>query len=350
MGTNKDSVTPKEIILAIQDWIKFLLQRWWRILIIAAIGALVGTLYAIFTPKMYVAEANLVFKTSSEGSSSAPMGGIAQITGAAGNGDIFQGLNLIWLYNSRGMLRRALLTESKGTNKLLMQHFIDVDEEMREALENNGEQNIDNFFPVDLDSNKVTPLQEKYINVAIGIIKEDYLTVKLQEATNGVINIRFTHYSEVFAKNFVDNLMESVNSYYIEISTRRLNDQIVVLEQKIAEAETQLNTTIYETAEAVEEIPYANPHLQTIKVQPQRKAVESDVSVKLYVQLVQQLEQAKLTLAKETPVLQIVDQPRYPLIIDKKIPLIYGIIGAVVFGFLGVLGYTCIKIYRDIIN
>ncbi|MBX9448459.1 MAG: hypothetical protein KL787_01515 [Taibaiella sp.] len=354
MEENTKTVTPKEIILTVKDWLGFIIKKWVLISILVVLGLIGGYIYAISASKMFIGETNLVFQTNTGGGDVSTIS-IPQLS-SSGNANLFQGLNLLWLYKSKGMIRKALLSSveiNDNSKKPLIQMFLEVDPVIQEKIKKMQERgvSIPTYMSLNAaDTSHLTRDHEQILNMAVSIIKEEYYEAKLQEATEGVINLKFSHFNELFALLFLNNLVQSVNSYYIETKTGYLKDQITVLEQSIRDAETSMSINIFESAEAIEQIPYPNPNLQTIKVSPQKKAVDADVSSRLYVQLRQQLESAKLTLAKETPVLQVIDRPILPLPLDKKDPVVFSLLGAVLGGFIIVLILTILKIYKDIIN
>ena len=61
-----------------------------------------------------------------------------------------------------------------------------------------------------------------------------------------------------------------------------------------------------------------------------------------YGQVLQSLEIAKITLQKETPLYQIIDEPTLPLNMEKPGKLIYLLIGGIIGGIL-ICGFLILK-------
>jgi uncharacterized protein involved in exopolysaccharide biosynthesis len=74
-----------------------------------------------------------------------------------------------------------------------------------------------------------------------------------------------------------------------------------------------------------------NPIRQVVRANVQRKQVDVQVNGQLYGELLKQLELSKIGLRRETPFIQIIDTPRFPLEKKKLGRLLAGLI----FGFIG---------------
>ena len=80
-----------------------------------------------------------------------------------------------------------------------------------------------------------------------------------------------------------------------------------------------------------------------------RRQLDVQANTAILIQLVAQLEMAKVTLRKETPLIQVVDAPILPLEKDKPSKLLSMIIGGLIAAFLSVLYLTLSKLYKKIV-
>jgi uncharacterized protein involved in exopolysaccharide biosynthesis len=87
-------------------------------------------------------------------------------------------------------------------------------------------------------------------------------------------------------------------------------------------------------AAAVDANPNLNAAFQSLRVNSQKKQVDVQASGAIYQELVKNLELAKVTLRKESPLIQVIDEPVFPLKVEKPSKLIFLIASAFIFCFL----------------
>jgi LPS O-antigen subunit length determinant protein (WzzB/FepE family) len=80
-----------------------------------------------------------------------------------------------------------------------------------------------------------------------------------------------------------------------------------------------------------------NPALRSVTVGAQQKQAEITTSSAAYQELLKNLEMSKYALLKQSPLFQIIDEPRFPLEKKKPSRLIYGLIAGIVGGILTIL-------------
>ena len=85
-------------------------------------------------------------------------------------------------------------------------------------------------------------------------------------------------------------------------------------------------------------------------MKPQRKVVDVQVNSSIYTVMVQQLEAAKITLAKEAPLIQMIDDPKLPLATSKPNLPIYTIMGAFLAFFVGTMVLIIKKYYDNVLQ
>src|SRR5206468_630735 len=74
-----------------------------------------------------------------------------------------------------------------------------------------------------------------------------------------------------------------------------------------------INESIGGVASSLDAAPNANPQLLSLRVPSQRKQIDVQASVAVYSEIVKNLEISKLSLRKETPLIQVIDAPVLPL-------------------------------------
>jgi uncharacterized protein involved in exopolysaccharide biosynthesis len=73
------------------------------------------------------------------------------------------------------------------------------------------------------------------------------------------------------------------------------------------------------------------------KVPQAKKQLEIQVLSTMYGELLKNLELSRTLMAKEQPLIQLIDQPRFPLEKKKSSKLLTAVGGAFIMGFLGII-------------
>jgi uncharacterized protein involved in exopolysaccharide biosynthesis len=92
-----------------------------------------------------------------------------------------------------------------------------------------------------------------------------------------------------------------------------------------------------------------NPALNVKRTPSTRRQVDVQANTAILTQLVAQLELSKVSLRKETPLVQLIDRPILPLEKDKVGKLKAIIIGGFLAGFLTVLYLVFGQLYRKMV-
>jgi len=92
-----------------------------------------------------------------------------------------------------------------------------------------------------------------------------------------------------------------------------------------------------------------NTALSSRTAPSKRKQVDVQANTAILTQIVAQLELAKVNLRKETPLIQVIDQPILPLEKEKVGRLKSLILGGFLAGFLSVLYLIFGQLYRKLV-
>lgn len=333
----------KELVLIIVKWLKYLKGKMLIIMIIAVIGMAIGFARSYFAKPKYMATSTFVLDEDKNGG-----GGLSLL----GLGDeetkgLFQGDNLKWLYTTRLMLKNALFTEvnNAGRPELLINWFLKIDERAMKMVLPSDFNKLKFTKSDGVDSN-LSITESRIINGCIGIIRSKYLDVKEVKNTESVIEVSITSYNEQFAKNLADVLVQQVNNYYIQTKTLKIAKRVKDLKMQVEEFNKKMNQSMYQTAEAVDAMPYPNPANQVNLIQPKQKGVDVELNSEIYVQMAKTLESSKIDLEQATPLIQVIDAPIYPLPINKPNLIINIVLG----GIIGVVLTSIFLILRRVFN
>src|SRR5690554_2851140 len=140
---NNDEVSLKEVIINIRGWVAFLISKWKIITVCLVVGVSIGILYAVLATPKYVASSTFALderiQTSPGGGGLAMLGLGGAVSGA---GMFGQTQNIMWLYSTKSMLQKTLLTSviyadtaGKEQERLLIDWFIEESELDKDYIE-----------------------------------------------------------------------------------------------------------------------------------------------------------------------------------------------------------------------
>jgi uncharacterized protein involved in exopolysaccharide biosynthesis len=336
----EDEISLKELILKLKDWYRFLLTKWLVIIVAGIIGGTIGMGYA-FTQKV-IYTASLSFALEDEKQSGGGLGGALGLASSLGidlgesAGGAFSGANLIELMKSRNIVEKALLNPItvNGKTQSIAQYFI-VENSLNKSWAQKPElKNI--IFSID-------PVRSKYSREQDSILGNLYssvlamLTVGQKDKKVSIISIDVKSTDEVFSKAFTESIAQEVSSYYIEIKSKKARQNMEILQRQTDSIRTELDGAITGVAAAADNTFGLNPAMMVRKTPGTRRQVDVQANTAILTQLVTNLEMAKVSLRKETPLIQVIDKPILPLKKEKVGKLKSLILGSFLAGFLTVL-------------
>lgn len=347
-----DEISLNDLVVRLKEWYRFLLSKWLLIIIFGLIGGVVGFTYAYLKKPYYTATTSFVLEDAGAGSNSlGGLGGLASMVGVdigGSGGGIFQGDNILELYKSRAMIEKTLLTEIQFDNKkqLLVELYISFNN-LRSGWKNNHKlQNI--HFKV---SSPSTRLQDSLLGVIVSDINKNYLTVSKPDKKLSIIKADVKASNEFFAKAFNDNIVKNVNDFYVQTKTKKSLENVSILQHKTDSVRAVMNGAISSAAVIIDGTPNLNPTRQAQRSIPvQRSQFNAEMNRAILSELVKNLELSKISLNKETPLIQVVDKPIFPLnkVQLGKVKAI--LIGGIFAAFLIIVIFTLKLIFKHILN
>jgi hypothetical protein len=346
---NKDEISLKELILKGKEWFNYLLSQWKLIILAGFFGAGLGLTYSFIKKPVYTA--SLSFALEDENAS----GGIGGALGLASSfgfdlggsgGSIFSGSNLTELFKSRKMVEQTLLTPVKVQGKTisLAEMYIQY-KKWREKWANKPKLKSVQFLPNSNRSN-FTRIHDSIFGVIYSDLSKNSLSVAQKDKKIDIISIDVTSKSELFSKYFCESLAKQVGQFYIETKSKKARINMAILQKQTDSIRGELNNAITGVAVANDNTFGLNPSLNVRRTPSARRQVDVQANTAILTELVKQTELAKVTLRKETPLIQLLDKPILPLK-NNKVSKPTGIIfGGLIAGFIIVLGLILKRILR----
>lgn len=321
-----DEISLKELILKVKEWILYLRSKWAIIVLAGILGGGIGFVYAYFQKPIYTASLSFALEDEKAGA-----GGLSGALGLAsslgidmGNnaGGAFSGANLMELMKSRTLVERALLNPITvaGKTTSLVEYYIGFSK-LREVL-NKKIELVNLHYAVDDDRSKFSlqkdsVLGEIYKRI-VGANGAGALTVTQKDKKISIINVDVKTENELFSKALTESIVKEVSEFYIATKSKKARTNVAILQKQADSIRNELNAAISGVAQASDNTFNLNPALNIKRAPTSRRQVDVQANTAILTQLVTNLEMAKVTLLKETPLIQIIDRPILPLKKEKS--------------------------------
>lgn len=345
-----NEISIKEVILKVSRLRQYILSKWITILTLTALGMLLGFAYAHFKKPIYTAATTFVLEEGDKGGGLGQYAGLASMVGidlgAAGGGGIFQGDNILALYKSRTMIEKTLLTEvdCHGHKQTLIENYIAFNHLRSKWSEIPGLKDIEfkkraNF----------TRTQDSVLGKVVEDINRRYLNVDKPDKKLSILKVEVKAADEFFAKRFNEEIVKNVNDFYVQTKTKKSLVNVSILQQKTDSVRAVMNGAIFTGASIADATPNLNPTRQVQRIAPmQRSQFNAETNKEILGELVKNLELSKISLRKEMPLIQVIDEPVFPLTNDKVGKLKGIVLGGFIMFFLTVLFLIIRRIFKSI--
>lgn len=334
-----DDVSLRELILKGKEWVTYLKSKWLIIFLVGLLCAIIGYFYAFRQKPIYTAALSFALEEDKpNGGGLAGALGIASSLGidlGGGAGGAFSGANLLELMKSRTLVEKALLQPIlvNGKTQSLADYYMTFTEINKGWVDKPELKNIQ-FNPTVGRSNFT--IQKDSI---LGILYQQIagegggFSVSQKDKKISIITIEVKSTNELFAKYFTETIARVVSDFYIDTKSKKAKLNYEILQKQTDSVRNELNTAITGVAVANDNTYNLNPALNVHRTPSIRRQVDVQANTAILTQLVANLEMAKVSLRKETPLIQIIDSPILPLQKDRPSKLKYLLVG----GFLGVM-------------
>ncbi|MFT5266516.1 MAG: hypothetical protein ACI8YQ_005281, partial [Polaribacter sp.] len=315
-----DEISLKELIEKVKEWYSYLLSQWKVILFAVIIGAALGLTYSFIKKPVYTATLSFALEDEKSGGGLGSALGLASSFGldlGGGGGSIFTGSNLTELLKSRRMVEQTLLTSVtvNGKNISLAEMYIQ-NNEWRDGWKDKGQLAGIQFAP-HADRKNFSRVQDSILGVIYSNLSKTALTVAQKDKKIAIINIDVVSINESFSKYFTEALAKEVSDFYIATKSKKSRENMATLQKQTDSIRRELNSAITGVAVANDNTFSLNPALNVRRTPSARRQVDVQANTAILTELVKQSELAKVTLRKETPLIQIIDRPILPLKKDK---------------------------------
>jgi len=345
-----DEISLKELILKGKEIWQFILKKWVIILVAGFIGACLGVAVAWLTKPKYIAK--LTFSVENEKSN--PLGSYAGLASMAGidlggsGGSMFSSDNIMSIMTSRKMIVNTLLSPITVDNKkiTLIEYWLSfnhINDKWSEKPKLAGLK-----FPLNMNPDSLTRLQDSVLTDIYSSLIKSVISINKPDKKLSLIEAKCTSTNEIFSKAFLETLNNQVTDFYIGIKTKRQKDNVNILQNRADSLYRVLSNSMYRSASLADQ--NINTAKQIAGVDRQRKQIDLQIASTAYGEVIKNLEVAKITLQKETPLIQVIDQPVLPLLKEKASKRNGLLIGGFLAGFLMVGFLLGQRWYREMMK
>ena len=353
MEVQNDEISLKELIEKGKEWYFYFLSKWKIIVLAGFIGAVLGVTYSIIKKPIYTATLTFALEDEKSGGGLGGALGLASSFGfdlGGSGGSIFSGSNLTELFKSRKMVEQTLLMPVvvDGQTISLAEMYIQ-NAEWREAWE--GKPKFENIqFLPNANRKYFTRVHDSIFGEIYDDLSKNSLSVGQKDKKIDIISMDVSSNDELFAKYFCEALARQVGQFYVATKTKKARANMAILQKQTDSIRAELNSAITGVAVANDNTFNLNPALNVRRAPSARRQVDVQANTAILTELVKQTELAKVTLRKETPLIQVIDRPILPL--EKvRFGKAKGIVmGGVLAGFLVVLGLIARRLLKQILT
>ena len=366
-NTGTETIKYSELKAVILRFLNYFISQYKLILYITLITSALGLLYGKLQPSTYKATATFIVEDKS-GKGGGGLSGLASqfgidVGGLTGGGaGLFDGDNILEIIKSRSIIEKVLLTKMEEPSSLKGQTIADYYIQINNLASAFESKNINvkslNFASL-TDGAKHTIQQDSILYILYSRINKN-LNVEKKSKKSTIITLEVVSGDQVFSKTFAEDLLKQTSDLYIDIKTGNLSRSIDKIQQKTDSLLNIINNISNKTSKLIvpvmEDLVNENAAMKFQKENYRNKFTynnttpieqttrERTVAYTMYAEMAKNLETLKLSLINQTPVIQVLDTPKYPMF-DQRTPARYFLligfaVGIVLSFFYALYKYT----------
>jgi hypothetical protein len=249
-----------------------------------------------------------------------------------GSGNFFSGENINDIIASSTIMEKVLLSKADDAVSLA-DHYLDASG-MRNAMGWNGQLTSLSFSKTasSLDEQR---LRDTVLMVIQKKIKEKNLIIDKTNKKGTIFGVEVKSSDPHFAKLLTERLVSVTSEMYIDIKTRNLTSNITKLERRADSLRQLFGDKSRQTYSL--QILDANEAFKSNLSMAEISQRDKTVIFELYAEVMKNLEISRMMLINQTPVIQLLDRPREPLVDTRFSILIVSVIGLAIGFLLGSL-------------
>jgi hypothetical protein len=334
---DKKTIVLGDVIESIKRFFNYVRSQVILIALCAVVGLILPLIYRALQKPAYAASTTFILEEKSAGG-----GGLAGIAsqvgldlGSLGSGSsLFTGDNILDIIKSRVIIEKVLLTPISGnTGKTLADLYVE--------FSGLGERLPAPVSFASLGAHSV--YQDSVLYVMYEQIAKKNVSVDRLNKKGSIFKIVTVSQNQVFSKNFAERLLKETTTYYVNVKTSTAAANVKRLQSRGDSLLRVLNAKSYNAASF--QILDPNVAYKSMSVPAEVSSRDKSIVFSIYAEVTKNLEMSRIALVSQTPVIQLLDVPKYPLMDDRKSYLFLGFAG--LFAGLLVGFFLCLYLYTD---
>jgi hypothetical protein len=279
-------------IVELIQYLVVVIKKHWRLLVGLPIALALLGLCAGWVLGKDLKKAEFIIAAEEEGPSGMEnlLAQFGLDVGGSNPGGVFEGESLVKLFYVRSLVERSLLSEfsHQGKKRLLAEAIYPAIPDFKSA----------DFKGVRFHANrhKNNAITDSALYIMYKYVTKEMLTVNRPDKKQSFVTVGCLHADPEIAVATSESIIKTVTDYYIETLTKKARHNLNVLKLEADSIQRALNRNLQVNA--------ANTDLNLIDLQ---------ISISLYGEVVKNLKLAEIGLLKQTPLIQIIESPHYPL-------------------------------------
>jgi hypothetical protein len=283
-----------------------ILKRWKSWAFMTLLGLSLGVLYGYFHPQKFKAELLIAVEDDDSNGWQMLLQQFGIDVGGNNPGGIFKGESLLKLFATRNQVEKTLLRE------------VNFDDGTTELLANRVWKGTSHFDKKIFDSlsfkknrKDYSSLEDSAMFLVYKYVINEVISAQKPERKLSLIQLSAVHRDKYLAKALTIELIDETSKYYIELLTKKARLNLHVLQREADSVQMMMQTNMASSASSSD--LNINPNRATLRIDQNRSLVDLQISVSLYGEIIKNLKLAEIGLRKQTPIIQIVDIPQFPL-------------------------------------
>jgi hypothetical protein len=336
--SEKKTIVLGDVIESIKRFFSYLRSQFILITLCAVVGLTLPLIYRAMQKPAYAASTTFILEEKS--AAGGGLAGIASQVGldlgslGGGGSSVFSGDNILDIIKSRVIIEKVLLTPISGdSGKTLADLYLD--------FTGLGERLPVPVSFVSLGTHSV--YQDSVLYVMYDQIAKKNVSVDRLNKKGTIFKIVTVSQNQVFSKNFAERLLKETTTYYVNVKTSNAAANVKRLQARGDSLLRVLNAKSYNAASF--QILDPNVAFKSMSVPAEVSSRDKSIVFSIYAEVTKNLEMSRIALVSQTPVIQLLDVPKFPLMDDRKS---YGFLGFVgLFAGLLVGFFLCLYLYTD---
>lgn len=309
-----DNYSLTELFTSLWEYVTYVRSRWLTVLFFISFMSGLAILYYFIQKPKYEASCSFILEEKQNG-----LGGLSGIAsqfgfdfGGNSGGSLFAGDNILEILKSKTIIRTVLLSGIDSINgKKLIDQFIELKGWSRDWEDNPRLKGI-NFSNAGANSRPLSLQQDSVLGLAHKALVEKHVIVERVIKKGSLVKVSVSSSDEVFSKLMAERIVQYAKNMYVQIKTSTASANVRRLENKADSLLTLLNAKSYQAAGSI--VVDGNPGLRTSAVPAELNMRDKMVLQTLYAEIVKNLEISRTALMQQTPVIQVIDAPEFPLV------------------------------------